>query len=134
MFNLQYKNTDWQLLFLCGCGISAGLAGWHGGYLLSLAAAAINFYITFVNRGYLMSFQVQVHMTYLVFLVIAYPQPMNSLYWLPAIGTWIYLLFDYCLLARLLSLLPYNSNAPFSVEHLKNTMLARPVKNILTVA
>ena len=59
---------------------------------------------------------------------------MNWLYWLPAIGSWLYVLFSYCLLARTLSLLPFNSDQAFSLDRVRAALLARPVVNILTPA
>ena len=134
MINSNFKNTDWQLLLLCACGMTGGLAGWEAGFLLALASAAILFFTSFLKHGYLMAFQVQVHMTYFAILLAASPEPVNGLYWLPTLGTWAYLLFDYCLLARLLSLLPYNSSKPFTLRHVRDTFIARPTKNILNPA
>ena len=70
MFNINYKYRYWKYLLVCACGMTLGLAGWNPGYLLALAAAALQFYASFLERGHLMSFQVQVHMTYLVVLLM----------------------------------------------------------------
>ena len=131
MFNIDYKDTDWQYLLVCATGITAGLAGWSEGFLLAIAFAAIQFFRTFLVHGQLAAFPVQVRIAYTALLVTAYAEPMNWLYWLPAIGTWIYILFNYCLLARLLSLLPFNSTRTFSLQEVRDTLLARPVKNIM---
>jgi hypothetical protein len=42
-------------------------------------------------------------------------------------GTWVRLVFDYCPLARIMSLMPWNLREPLSVRLVKRTFLARPV-------
>jgi hypothetical protein len=65
-------------------------------------------------------------------LLLALCGPMNWLFWVPAIGTPLQVMFGYCALARCLSLLPWNRREPLSWRLVWHTFSAPPVKgNIL---
>jgi len=65
-------------------------------------------------------------------LLVALPQPMQIIYWIPTVGTWAQLIFGYCTMARCVSLLPWNRKERFSVDLVTRTFFSRPVPgNIL---
>jgi hypothetical protein len=134
MLKINYKNLNWQYLLVCATGLALGLTGWNPGFVIAVVMAAVQGIHTIIIQRSLTAFPAQVHITYALLLLAALPGPMNWLYWMPAIGTWIYLLFDYCLLARLMSLLPFNSGNKFSLRLVRATFLAQPVHNILKPA
>ena len=72
------------------------------------------------------AFSVQLRAAYLLLLLICYPPSMRWLYWLPAIGTLALVVFGYCLLARLLSLLPWNSSEAYTFRRLRRTFFSAP--------
>ncbi len=51
---------------------------------------------------------------------------MRWLYWLPTVGTFALIIFGYCLLARMLSLLPWNSKEAYTLSRLRRTFLSPP--------
>jgi hypothetical protein len=57
-------------------------------------------------------------------LLLALWEPLNWLFWLPAIGTPAQVLFGYCTLARCLSLMPWNRREPLSTELVRRTFLS----------
>ncbi|MCA1804518.1 MAG: hypothetical protein LC646_04035 [Xanthomonadaceae bacterium] len=58
--------------------------------------------------------------------------PLYFIYFIQIIGTTAMMLFDYCPLARFLSLMPWNRREPFSLDLLKRTVFSPPVRgNIL---
>ena len=61
-------------------------------------------------------------------LIVALPEPLQLIYWIPTIGTWAQIIFGYCAMARCVSLFPWNLSEPFSFALLKKTFLSRPVK------
>jgi hypothetical protein len=68
----------------------------------------------------------------LLLLLIALPENLQLIYWIPTIGTWAQVLFGYCTMARMVSLLPWNRKEAFSFTLLKRTFLSAPVRgNIL---
>jgi hypothetical protein len=78
------------------------------------------------------AFPVQVRLGYLLLLLIALPETFQLIYWFPTIGTWAQVLFGYCAMARMVSLLPWNRKEAFSFTLLQRTFLSSPVRgNIL---
>jgi hypothetical protein len=75
---------------------------------------------------------VQVRIGYLLLLLLAWPAPMQWLFWVPTVGTWAQVIFGYCTMARLVSTLPWNRREPLSWPLLTRTFLSPPVRgNIL---
>ena len=80
----------------------------------------------------LAAFPVQVRITYFGLLFLAQAPFMFWIFWWQLIGTSAMVLFEYCFLARCLSLLPWNKKATYSPELIKNTFLSPPMKgNVL---
>ena len=123
-FNL----TDWTW-WVWAATASFLLAGILGVRVAFLAAMAMTFaqMVFFVLRerrpG---AFAVQLRVAYLLLLGICHLPGMNWLYWWPMLGTFALNIFGYCLLARILSLLPWNCSGPYSFERLKRTFLSPP--------
>lgn len=85
-----------------------------------------------IREKSLTAFPVQVRIVYLGMLFAAQAPYMVWIFWWQLIGTSAMVLFGYCFLARLLSLLPWIRNEPLSMEMLKRTFLLPPQKgNIL---
>ncbi|RDH82294.1 MAG: hypothetical protein DIZ80_08315 [endosymbiont of Galathealinum brachiosum] len=80
----------------------------------------------------LVAFPVQVRLTYFSLLIIAQLPFMFWVYWWQLIGTAAMVLFEYCFLARCMSLMAWNRNEEFTFFLLKKTFLSAPVKgNVL---
>ena len=78
------------------------------------------------------AFPVQVRVAYLGLLVAAQWQPLYWIYWVQLVGTTAMVMFDYCFLARCLSLLPWNRTEPLSFHLVLRTFFSAPVPgNIL---
>src|SRR5579872_2034260 len=106
----------------------AGLTGrpeaFYAAAALSLAQAI---YFGLRERA-IWAFPVQVRIVYASILLLALWPPLHWLFWLPAVGTLALVLFGYCLLARLLSLLPWNRHGPLSWQLVCRVFLAKPVR------
>lgn len=74
----------------------------------------------------LTAFVVQVRLAYLAILIVAAWEPLRFLYLAPFIGTWALVLYGYCFLARVLSLMPWNQTAPASMDRFWTIMTAPP--------
>ena len=74
------------------------------------------------------AFPVQVRFWYLLLLLVALPEPLRLIYWIPMIGTWAQVVFGYCAMARFVSLSPWNRDEQFSSALLKKTFLSRPIR------
>jgi len=132
MFMIDYRRLSWWYWFATACFLTAGLMGYKAGFELAIGMTVFQLiHFTLRERSF-NAFPVQVRFWYLVLLCVALPEPMQLIYWIPAIGTWAQLIFGYCAMARTVSLLPWNRKQPFSLGLLSDTFLSRPVRgNIL---
>jgi hypothetical protein len=60
-------------------------------------------------------------------LAIGLWSPLQVIHWLQIAGTLTLVIFDYCLLARTLSLMPWNRMQPLSIPLIKRTFFTKPV-------
>jgi len=78
------------------------------------------------------AFPVQVRIAYFGLLFLAQAPFMFWIFWWQLIGTSAMVLFEYCFLARCMSLMPWNKIEDYSVELFKRTFFSAPVKgNVL---
>ena len=131
MFMIDYKDTGWRYWFVTAVPLTAGVLGHPVAFQLAIGITVVNLLHFLVRNQSVTAFPVQVRAAYLLLLVVAYAEPLRLLYWIPTIGTWALLIFGYCTMARVVSLLPWNRDEPFSLTLVKRTFLARPVRGIL---
>jgi hypothetical protein len=74
------------------------------------------------------SFPVQIRLGYLLLLLIALPQKLHLIIWIPTTGTWAQVFFGYCAMARTVSLMPWNRKQALSIELVKRMFLSAPVR------
>jgi hypothetical protein len=134
MFMIDYKELVWWYWFITACLLAAGVSGNHLGFILAISLTMFQLVHFMIRENGIMAYTVQVRFWYLVLLLVALPKPMQIIYWIPTIGTWVRILFGYCIMARCVSLFPWNRNRPFSVDLLVKTFITRPVRgNIMQV-
>jgi len=127
-----YNNLVWRYW----AATTILLIGVVSGSALSLQAVIVLNAIQVLHFVYreksITAFPVQVRLTYFGMLFLAQAPYMVWIFWWQLIGTSAMVLFEYCFLARLLSLLPWNKQEDYSFEMIKRTFLTAPVKgNIL---
>jgi hypothetical protein len=126
---ILYLNfTDWTwwvwsvttaLLFL---GLTVNPMALRAAIVLTMVQTAV-----FVGRERsLVAFPVQLRLVYLALLLLCCLPAMHWLFWWPALGTLALITFGYCLLARVLYLLPWNSTERLSLGRLRRTFMSRP--------
>ncbi|MGB0749005.1 MAG: hypothetical protein ACPGO3_09690 [Magnetospiraceae bacterium] len=129
---IDYRDFSWWYWLVTACLLTTGVAGYPQAFLWAMGLTVVQLVHFSIRGGSLTSFPVQVRFWYLMLLLLAYPEPLRVIYWLPTIGTWAQLLFGYCAMARFVSLHPWNKKEPFSGKLVLRTFLARPVRgNIL---
>jgi hypothetical protein len=132
MLMIDYKELSWWYWLATACMLSAGVAGFKIGFLLAIGLTIFQLIHFSIRENSIGAFPVQVRFWYLMLLLVSLPQPMQLLYWVPVVGTWVQLIFGYCTMARCVSLLPWNRRENFSASLLKKVFLSRPVRgNIL---
>jgi len=109
-----------------------------GGSRLAMSAAigltAVQLFHFAVREETLTAFPVQVRAAYLGLLVVGLLPWMSFIHWIQLFGTWAMVLFSYCPLARMLSVLPWNRHHPLSFDLLRRTFLSRPVRGSIVSA
>ena len=120
--------TDWTwwAWTLTAVLLTIGLLGHPEAFVAAMGLTAAQTVVMLVRERSLSAFAVQLRIAYLLLLAVCYIPEMRWLYWLPAVGTFALVIFGYCLLARALSLLPWNRREPWSVDLLVRTFLSRP--------
>lgn len=132
MLMLEYRALSWWYWLVTVVLLTAGVSGWSPGFLLAIGLTAFQLVHFIIRERSVTTFPVQVRLGYLLLLLLAWPEPLRLIYWIPMIGTWAQILVGYCTMARLVSLLPWNRQEPFTFSLLKRTFLSAPVRgNIL---
>ena len=129
---IDYRAMSWWYWLATVGLLTCGVCGWPAGFMFAVAITVIHLLHFIVLQKSVTAFPIQVRFAYLLLLLIALPENLQPIYWIPTIGTWAQVLFGYCAMARTVSLLPWNRTEPFSLALLMRTFLAAPVRgNIL---
>ena len=124
MSMIDYKPLIWWYWFVTACLLTAGVAGYKFGFVLAIGLSLLQLTDFTVREQSLTAFTLQVW--FLILVRVAWPEPMQALYWLPVVGTWARSIVGYCAMARLRSLMPWNRRVPFSFALLMKTFFSRP--------
>lgn len=129
---IAYTELSWRYWAVTDLLLIAGLAGAMPAFYAAVALSLVQIVHFRLREGSVTAFPVQVRMVYTAILAIALLPAMHWLFWLPAAGTLALVLFSYCLLARFLSLMPWNRRAPLTWRLVWRTFTSPPVRgNIL---
>lgn len=128
MFMLEYRTVGWWYWLITACLLTIGVSGYFVGFILAIGLTVVQSLHYVIRERNVAAFPVQVRVWYLALLLIALPEVLNPIYWLPTAGTWALVLFGYCGMARFVSLLPWNREKAFSWGLLKRTFLSPPVR------
>jgi hypothetical protein len=128
MFMINVKEISWQYWFVTASLLTTGLAGYTVGFSLAIGLTVLQLCHFAIKERSIFAFPVQVRFWYLILLLVAFQPPMQILYWIPTIGTWAQLIFGYCAMARIVSLLPWNRGERFSAAFVKKTFFSRPIR------
>ena len=124
---LLYREISWWY-WVATLLLVVGLTGWSDSFYLAAALGAVQVIHFRLREGTMTAFPVQVRLAVTAILVLALWEPMNWLFWLPAFGLSAQVLFGYCMLARCLSLLPWNRREQLSWGLVLRTFLSPPVR------
>jgi hypothetical protein len=124
------RTVVWWWWLVTALALGARLSGWSSGLALALALTGIHG-LLLAWRARRPTLAVQVRVAYLGLLLLGSWPPLVALHAAQLAGTLVLLLFDYCPLARLLSLLPWNRQGPLTLARLRVTLLSPPVRGNL---
>ena len=132
MFMMEYKDIGWWYWLVTVGLLTYGVSGNPLGFMLAIGLTIFQLIHFVIKEKSVSAFPVQVRFCYLMLLLVALPEPLQLIYWIPTIGTWAQIIFGYCTMARLVSLFPWNRSEPFTSALLMKTFFSRPVRgNIL---
>ena len=113
----------WYWLLTVGL-LSLGLLGWPAGIWLAMTLCLIQLaHVVWLTRD-ITAFPVQVRSAYLGLLFAGLWGPLQWIHWMQFAGTTARILAGYCLLARALSLAPWNRRQPLTSGLLRRTFLS----------
>jgi hypothetical protein len=95
-------------------------------FLAALLLSIVQSLLFLARERVVKAFSVQLRLAYTLLLIICFFPTARWLYWLPAVSTFALVVFGYCLMARMLSLLPWNRTEPITADLLRRTFLSRP--------
>lgn len=104
------------------------MSGYPDGFMFAIGLTVFQMCHFVIRERGITAFPVQVRFWYLMLLIVALPEPVRLIYWIPTIGTWAQIIFGYCAMARFVSIFPRNSDESVSVALVKRTFLSRPVR------
>jgi hypothetical protein len=120
------QEWTWWVWVVTACLLLIGLLGIPEAFLAALLLSIAQSVVFFARERAFNAFPVQLRLAYTLLLIICFFPPIRWLFWLPAIGTFALVIFGYCLMARMLSLLPWNRTEPITAGLLRRTFLSRP--------
>jgi hypothetical protein len=128
MFMIEYKEIGWWYWLVTAGLLTFGVSGEPMGFMLAICLTIFQLIHFVIRERNIKAFPIQVRFWYLILLIIALPEPLQLIYWIPAIGTWAQIIFGYCTMARCVSLLPWNCSKKFTLGLLMKTFISRPVR------
>ena len=124
---LDYKDIGWWYWAASWCLIAAGLAGWKPGFLFVTALSAWQIvHFAFLEKSFI-TLPVQVRTGFFLLTLAGLWEPLSFIYWLPAAGLLARTTVNYCFMARVMSLMPWNRAQPFSFDLLRRVIFSPPV-------
>ena len=125
-FYILLDDWTWWAWTLTAILLTIGLLMHPVAFIAAMVVTVVQSMVMVVREKSVLAFPVQLRIAYLLLLMICFVPEMRWLYWLPTVGTFALVIFGYCLMARMLSLFPWNRQEAFSVDLLRRTFLSRP--------
>lgn len=118
-----YDLSWWYWLLTLGL-LGAGLFGWTPGIFLAMGLCAVQIVHVVRLRRDVTAFPVQIRAAYLAMLLAGLWEPFQWIHWMQLAGTSARVSIGYCLLARTLSLAPWNHWHPLTFALIKSTFFS----------
>lgn len=124
---LFLKEPTWWIWLVTVALLALGLAGFTAGFIAAIALSLVQTLFFWRRAGDVRAMSVQIRLSYTLLLALCFLPQLRWLFWLPTVGTVVMLVFGYCLMARTLSLLPWNRTEPLTLGLLRRTFISAPV-------
>ncbi len=110
---MDVKDLGWWFWVVTLVAFVAGFAGYREGFYLAIGVSAFQILYFAVRRG-LFAFITQVRMVYFIFTLIGLLDPTLLWFGLMAVSTMMVIVFDRCVIARVLVHAPWNKGVRLS--------------------
>ena len=124
---LMPGEASWWIWLATASLLAAGLAGAEIAFVGAILLSAAQTGSQLRQHESLRSYPVQIRAAYTALLIVCWMPFLRWLYWLPCVGTFALILFGYCLLARVLALMPWNRTAAITPALLWKTFFTPPM-------
>jgi len=124
--SMRFREAGWWYWLATVGLLAAGLAFWPPALLGAIGLTLVQVVHFACRKRSLTAFPVQVRWAYLAMLLAGLWEPLRVLYWIQLVGTTAMVTVDYCLLARLLSLLPGNRSEPLTLSLVARRIFSAP--------
>ncbi len=124
----MFHQFSWGYWFATAVLLTAGLTYWPTAISLVIVLNIVQLVHVLAAAKQFTAFPVQVRAFYLGLLLLGTIPGLQFIHWVQFIGTWAMVIFNYCPLARFLSLMPWNRKVPFSTSLVMATIFTPPVK------
>jgi hypothetical protein len=124
---LMPKEPTWWTWLMSAVLLAVGLTGWPVFFLAAIALSLGQCVFFLRTHRAFMPYTVQIRLAYTTLLAVCFVPGLRWLYWLPTLGTFALVLFGYCLMARVLSLAPWNRREYLTANLLHRTFCTAPV-------
>ena len=114
--------------------LTVGILGEQGGLIIVVALTSFQTLHFFLREKSLSAFPVQVRIGYLSWFSIGLLPYMQWMLWIQLACTCLSVLIDYCAMARLMALTPWNRKQPLSWRLILKTIFSRPFKGSILQA
>lgn len=128
MFMIDIKDYSWWYWVVTSICLWLTMTVYPEAYQWTVVIAVIQLLHFSLLEGSATHFSVQIRWGFLIYLLIALPENLQWILWLPAFGTLARVLFGYCLMARLLMLLPFNRKVKLTWQFVREAFLTPPVR------
>jgi hypothetical protein len=125
---IKRPDKIWIYWFITDLLLIADVLLWAEGLSLAVALTCLQIIHFSIEQKSITSFASQVRMAYVLLLALAFWPPLYWLIYPVIVGTTAMVLFNYCFLARFMSLMPWNHQQTFSFNLIWQTFISKPVK------
>lgn len=124
----RYKQLSWWYWLATDLLLAAALWGWGLGFVPVVGLTILHMLHFRLREGTWLAFPVQVRIGYLLWLLAGLWSPLGWFHWIQIAGTTAMVLVDYCPMARMVSLLPWNRRSPLSLRLVWRTFASPPTR------
>lgn len=121
------KYTIWFYWFVTDISLAMGLMLWPELLYVTMLVVLLHGVHLYKISPYVFSFPIQVRLVYLGLLILGQLPYCSWIHWVQLVGTTVLLSLDYCPLARMLSLMPWNRSRVLSWKFVRAAIVSRPV-------